>query len=144
MKSKLVLRIAVVSEWALFASVLVASSLLANALPVELTSYLDAEASSALSSTEGAIAVVMLVLFPVYVAAAIGLFLLKNWARWTYVFCLLLLYPLTAFLGPVVEHGVVSVLDELVVLCQGLIVGIAFFSNAIDDRVSPPQSEVEI
>ena len=142
MKSRYVLRVAVICEWILFASVLVASSMLADALPAELKSFIEADASSALSPREGAIALVLLAVFPVYVGSAIGLFLLKSWARWTYASCLLLLYPLTALLGPVVEHGVVSVLDELVVLCQGLIIGIAFFSDAIETRTIPKSESI--
>jgi len=119
---------------------LIATFALEGSLPPLLQEYLEWEANRPLIPSDIVFAAVALVSIPLCLVASIGLFFFKNWARWLYLACSLLIYSMSFFTGPTVEHGIAGVLDDLSVLLEGLILGLAFFGNVIpktNSKVNP-------
>lgn len=68
------------------------------------------------------------------IAASIGLLLLKRWAAWLFLLTTAVAYTLMAFLGPTVEHGVTSAVNGAFSVVTGVILGLAFFTDALPAR----------
>jgi uncharacterized membrane protein len=69
-------------------------------LPIELSSYVEAQANAELTTIEMTAAIIGLALFGVLIVATIGLYFFKKWSRGLFVLTnvgFLLLHP---FLGP--------------------------------------------
>jgi hypothetical protein len=84
-----------------------------------------------LKTLELAVLVIMVPMMLVLLVSSFGLFFLKNWARWLYLWTTIASYIVLPYLGPTVEHGLVGAVDDLSVLLSGAILGIAFFGNVI-------------
>jgi len=129
--TKTVLRVAVVAEWVFGIVVIILSVVLEAFLPEPLQDYVAWTVEQDISLGEILVFLITVPLLLVYLVSSVGLFLLKNWARWLYlwttvVFCFL--YP---FFGPTVEHGIADAVDEVTVILSGVIIGIAFFGGVI-------------
>jgi hypothetical protein len=64
-------------------------------------------------------------------ASLVGLFLFQKWAAWLYL-AGAVLGSIFLLLEPNVESGVSAFFSDLDTLVGGIILGIAFFSNALD------------
>ena len=74
----------------------------------------------------------LLVVMLAGIIAAVGLLFLQRWAAWLYLFSIALGYCLLPFTGPVVEHGVASVVDDSSTIFTGMILALAFFTDALN------------
>jgi urea transporter len=99
-------------------------------LPKELVDWQAAQETE----EEGALLLGLVLIFPLiiaWVASLVGLFLFQKWAAWLYL-AGAVLGSIFLLLEPNVESGVSAFFSELDTLAGGIILGIAFFSNALD------------
>jgi hypothetical protein len=99
-------------------------------LPKELADWQAAQETE----EEGALLLGLVLIFPLiiaWVASLVGLFLFQKWAAWLYL-AGAVLGSIFLLLDPRVESGVAAFFSDLDTLAGGLILGIAFFSNALD------------
>jgi hypothetical protein len=141
MRSATVLRICVVLEWVFLGVAIALSFLLESSLPAPLRDWLAAEAEADLAPQEVALLIVMIPLLLSALVGSIGLLFLKRWGAWLYLISTIIGYALFPFTGPTVEHAVADAFDEVAILLSGLIIGLAFFSDALrvrKDEAPPP------
>ncbi len=134
MQAKTALRIALIAQVVVLFLGLAAHFLLQDQLPPPLAEYLAQEDRR--EPTVGELALLALVLpaLGAHFVAIVGLYLLQPWARWVYLFVLVLFVPVGLMLGPTVEHVVQTALAELEYTLSGLVLGIAFFSDLFQGR----------
>ncbi len=99
-------------------------------LPKELADWQAAQEPA----EEGAVLLAFVLISPLviaWVASLVGLFLFQKWAAWLY-FAITVLGSVFMLLDPTVESGIASFFSYLEAHVGGAILGIAFFSNALD------------
>jgi hypothetical protein len=140
MTATFALRTAIVFEWLFGLSTIILSITLERFLPDPLREYLAVEAESVPSLAEFLILPLAIVMLLVLIASSIGLLLLQRWARWGYLASMALSCVLMPFLGPHVEHALTEAFDMASMILSGVVIGLAFFTNAIPERkhASPP------
>lgn len=98
-------------------------------LPKELADWKAAQ-----ETDEGAMLVGLLLISPLLIAMAaslVGLFLYQKWAAWLFL-AITVLCAMLILLEPTVESGISSFFTDLDTTLGGVILGIAFFSNALE------------
>ncbi len=128
--ARLTLRASVLVSAFLFLVILALALAGKGLLPKELADW--KKANDDLS--DGGLIAQALVLIPLLFAWAgslVGLFLFKKWAAWMYL-ALTVLGTLFALFNPTVESGLASFVGEWETLLSGFILGIAFFSSALE------------
>jgi len=133
MRAATALRICIVLVWAMVIIGVPISIKLESKLPIQLQIWLQDEYAREISTGEAIASIAGIVLIIVMVVASVGLFRLRRWGAWLYLGCSVAMIPFYAFLGPTVEHALVSVFDELVTIAECIMIGIAFFSDALRD-----------
>jgi urea transporter len=99
-------------------------------LPKELADWQAAQETE----EEGALLLGLVLIFPLiiaWVASLVGLFLFQKWAAWLYL-AGAVLGSIFLLLEPNVESGVSAFFSDLDTLVGGIILGIAFFSSALE------------
>lgn len=133
---KRALRMAIVAEWLLTLLTVVLSKILDGRLPEPLLLWVQQQAQADLSSFGTIAVVIMIPAFIMSLVGTVGLFLFKPWARWLYLLSYVIGYICLTFLGPTVEHAVANAIADTSALMSGVVVGIAFFSAALNDDAS--------
>lgn len=100
-----------------------------DSLPVLLQDYLVWEEEQELTMFDSLFLLISLPIIAMYLAALVGLLFFKAWAKNLYVFSALVMMIVTAFLGPTVEHAVVTAIGSIDSALFGLTVGFLYFSN---------------
>jgi len=136
MTAKLALRTAIVFEWLFGLAMIVLSFALERFLPEALREYVALDAESPIAIGELLLLPLAILLLIATLASSIGLLLLQRWARWSYLASVVLGCVITPFLGPTVEHSLTDTFDRIATTLSGLVIGIAFFSDAIPERKS--------
>jgi hypothetical protein len=80
--------------------------------------------------------VLVMPLIAALIASLVGLFMLKKWAAWLYL-VLILLGSLLMLIEPSVESGLSAFFSDLDTVLGGVILGIAFFSSALEPDQVP-------
>ena len=99
-------------------------------LPKELADWQAAQETE----EDGALLLGLVLIFPLiiaWVASSVGLFLFQKWAAWLYL-AFAVLGSIFLLLEPNVESGVAAFFSYLDALAGGIILGIAFFSKALE------------
>jgi len=76
-----------------------------------------------------------IIIFVSWLVALVGLFRLKRWARWVFLFSVLSGYAYMPFSGPTVAHGLASAADGIFAILSGVTLGLAFFTEALPPRL---------
>ncbi len=126
------LRIALLAEWGLIIATIASSFLLESALPSPLRQYVQAESERDLALADLPIALGGILILISTIATTIGLFLFQRWARPFYLVTTLASFGIILLAGPSVEHAVSETLGELAVLVSGVILGMIYFTNALE------------
>ena len=133
--SRLALRILILASAFFFFVGLVIVMAGDSFLPKELADWQAAQETE----EDGALLLGLVLIFPLiiaWVASSVGLFLFQKWAAWLYL-AFAVLGSIFLLLEPNVESGVSAFFSYLDALAGGIILGIAFFSNALEpDQVS--------
>lgn len=137
MRVSTVLRICVLSEWVLVGISITLSLFLESHLPTPLQEWLTTEAEQDLQPYEAFLLGGGFLLLLFALAGSVGLLFLKRWGAWLYLLSLVIGYLLFPFMGPTVEHGLADAVDELSVMLSGLVLGLAFFSDALPGKRQP-------
>lgn len=137
MRVSTVLRICVLSEWVLVGISITLSLFLESHLPPPLQEWLTTEAEQDSQPYEAFLLAGGFLLLLFALAGSVGLLFLKRWGAWLYLLSLVIGYLLFPFFGPTVEHGLADAVDELTVMLSGLILGLAFFSDALPAKQKP-------
>ena len=124
--ARTVLRGSIIAQWMLLIISAFLLDYFGNSLPPELHYFLKNSDSKIPLILEGN------PLLIVHFIASIGLLHLKYWARW--VFLCSFLVTLTIPLGPVVQHPIEALIESLVIISNGLIIGISLFGGIIQKR----------
>jgi hypothetical protein len=128
--SRLALRILVLASAFFFFVGLVIGMAGDSFLPKELADWQAAQETD----EEGALLLGLVLIFPLiiaWVASSVGLFLFQKWAAWLYLASAVLGSALM-LLEPNVESGVAAFFSGLDTLAGGVILGIAFFTDALE------------
>ena len=128
--SRLALRILILASAFFFFVGLVIVMAGDSFLPKELTDWQAAQETD----EDGALLLGLVLIFPLiiaWVASMVGLFLFQKWAAWLYL-AGAVLGSIFLLLEPNVESGVAAFFSDLDTLAGGIILGIAFFSNALE------------
>ena len=128
--SRLALRILVLASAFFFFVGLVIGLAGDSFLPKELADWQAAQETD----EEGALLLGLVLIFPLiiaWVASMVGLFLFQKWAAWLYL-AGAVLGSIFLLLEPNVESGVSAFFSGLDTLAEGIILGIAFFSGALE------------
>ena len=131
MQAARVLRVCVVANWILLVAMVVLSFVLESHLPDPLRDWVAAESEKDFTPKELILLGLAVPWFGFYVVGGFGLFLLKRWGAWLFLASLIGLWIPVPFFGPTVEHAVPYALYEASVMITGLIIGLAFFSDAL-------------
>ncbi len=131
MTSRMALRVAIVTLWLSVALSVAVSFSLESDLPVLLQEYLLWDLEREWTRFEFALILVETVVVVVSLVGSVGLFMLRIWGRNLFVLSVLALTVLTPFTGPTVQHGIQSVFSDIESLCDGLVLAIVFFTDAI-------------
>ena len=128
--SRLALRILILASAFFFFVGLVIVMAGDSFLPKELADWQAAQETE----EDGALLLGLVLIFPLiiaWVASSVGLFLFQKWAAWLYL-AFAVLGSIFLLLEPNVESGVSAFFSYLDALAGGIILGIAFFSNALE------------
>jgi len=99
-------------------------------LPKELADWQAAQQAE----EQGALILGFILILPLIaalLASLVGLFLFKKWAAWLYL-AITVLGSVFMLLEPTVESGVAAFFTYLEAHVSGVILGVAFFSNALE------------
>ena len=88
----------------------------------------------------GALITGMVALLVTTLGAIIGLLKLKMWGAWLYLISIVLVLPLYFAFGYTINHPIVQIYTEIYGIIHGMIIGLAFFSDAIPRRNGKPAS----
>jgi hypothetical protein len=149
MKTKNILRIAIVSEWIFIVLSIVFASLLEDTLPNLLREWIRQENEADITNADIIITSLLAIPFLIlYFVGSIGLLFLQNWAKWLYLIPLISrnLIPLIALtfgrfiLGPSVENGIEEVFEDLSGICSGIVLALVVFTDVLNNKAeqSPP------
>jgi hypothetical protein len=147
MNAKLALRIAIVCEWVLVAVGAALSFTLEDTLPIQLREYLEWEANQDLTALDLGLGATFSALFIAYLGSSLSLFLLRRWARWMYLACVIGIYILMPLAGPTVEHGLADTVDGVSEVLSGVIIALIFFTNVLSadkrtaERINPTNGQ---
>lgn len=128
--SRLALRILILASAFFFFVGLVIVMAGDSFLPKELADWQAAQETE----EDGALLLGLVLIFPLiiaWVASSVGLFLFQKWAAWLYL-AFAVLGSIFLLLEPNVESGVSAFFSYLDALAGGIILGIAFFSKALE------------
>jgi uncharacterized membrane protein YcgQ (UPF0703/DUF1980 family) len=103
-------------------------------LPIKLQMYLANELEM-LSLFQTLVLIVLLIVMIFYLVSVVGLIFTKLWARKLFIVTTFIIFPLSLFIGPVVEHAITYTLDQLVTLIQGMIFGLLLFTSTYQDSI---------
>lgn len=131
MKSSTMLRWCLALELVFILVGVALSSALESSLPEPLAAWLQAESERDLTSGEIALFAVFVPLILTAIAATVGLFCLRRWAAWLYLFTCLLGVVLMPLTGPTVEHAIPDAFDEAALVLSGMVVALAFFTDSL-------------
>ena len=124
--ARTVLRGSIIAQWILLIISAFLLDYFSNSLPPELHYFLNNSDSEVPLILEGN------PLLIVHFIASIGLLYLKYWARW--VFLCSFVVTLTIPLSPVVQHPIEALIESLIIISNGLIIGISLFGGIIQKR----------
>jgi len=103
-------------------------------LPKELADWQAAQQAAQQAEDEGALILGFILILPVIaalLASLVGLFLFKKWAAWLYL-AITVIGSVFMLLEPTVESGVAAFFTYLEAHVSGVILGVAFFSSALE------------
>ncbi|MES2477323.1 MAG: hypothetical protein V4640_16170 [Verrucomicrobiota bacterium] len=136
MNASKILKLAVIAEIALIPLGIAVSYWADRFLPEEALALVENQ-SLAFSTEEPMSSSTILILaasipmLGVWIASWVGLFKLKRWGAWLYLISTLSALPLYLLFGIDVRHPIDQIFDSIYGFIPGLIIGLAFFSNAI-------------
>ncbi len=142
MHPRLALRIALIAEFLCVIVSIAFSFTLQDALPPLLAEWLAQEDARDPTADEVLLGFVFVPILVGYLVAMVGLFLLQPWARWVYLGITVVVIPLSLLLGPTVQHALEATADGLATTLGGIVIGIAFFSGALERPPGGPEGEL--
>jgi nitrate reductase NapE component len=134
MRSTTLLRFFVLLEWAFLLISMKLSFALEHTLPEPLRDWIAADTDAEVSKADLIILFSIVPLLASALVGAIGLLFLKRWAAWVYLVSMVLGYLIVPFTGPSVEHAIAYAVDEVSVVFSGMVIALAFFSDALDPK----------
>ena len=143
MKTHTLLRICVPLLWAILVADVVSTALLHDRLPPQFRDWHAAEVGQGTSASGMLVNVLGAIVILSGAVASVGLFRLRRWAAWLYLFSVILGYALMPFSGPVVAHGLNGALSGAFGLVSGMVLALTFFTDTLNSRlraepVAPP------
>ena len=125
-----IIRLLVLLELALLLLSLFATFRLESYLHPLLQEYLALQELSAPTTQDSIILWVGIPFVLAHIVSVVGLLFVKIWAKYLYLFVIVVEHMLTPFVGPFVEHGLTTAISNLGVLLQGAILAMLFFSSS--------------
>lgn len=138
MRASTLLRVFVGLELTAAAASVFALLWLEDKLPIVLQRWLLEEYDREWTALEWGATIVGVVALVVWIVSCVGLLMLRKWAARGYFFSVVLLLLINLLLPPRVEHQVAAGLGDLTLILAGIVIGLAFWSDAL----KPPQSDV--
>jgi hypothetical protein len=139
MKHKTVLNYCLATEWICIVAGVLASFALEAHLPQPLQAWLAQEAETPLGVEDNVMLVACFPLIISMVVASVGLFAGRKWAAWVYLVTSVLGILVMTLTGPTVAHAIPDTLDDISVAMSGMVIALAFFTDALE-KVAEPSS----
>lgn len=133
------LRLCVVFEWVFLALGIGLSFMLASRLPEPLREWLASDRERDPATRDFLALALFIPASLCWLAGSVGLLFLKRWAARLYLGAILVLIPLDCLFGPTVEHAVTMLYFNVSLVLSGLVLGLAFFSPALQPPPSTPE-----
>ena len=128
------IRIGVVLSWIFGIISIISRILLQDSLPTSLQAWLIADSERGMETFEAVILPFGIVAIFSFIVASIGLFMLKRWGSRLYLISYAVMIFLSFFTGPSVEHSLPASLWEIADILIGMVLGLAFFSDALNPK----------
>lgn len=87
------------------------------------------------------LAITLIGLVSIWIGSVVGLLLFKNWGRILTVTTLIISFPCITLLGPVIEHGLESAINDLLSVCSGIILASMYFQPISAEFNKPSNSK---
>ncbi len=105
-------------------------------LPSLLVRFLEQEMERDNTNMELAVTFITIPVLLAHIASLIGVLFNKLWSRSILLYSSVLLFLLTPFLGPYVDHGISATLDSLTSLLLGALLSLLFFGQSSFNKAS--------
>ena len=135
MNPKTALRAALIAEIVLIVGVVISSVTMDRLLPAALQDYNDQVFDNPSIVVMLMIGALLIVFFFCWLIGIVGLFCQQRWGAWVFLGYLIAGLLFTPLLGHEVSHFVTAAIENGVMLLDGLIVGLAFFSTALQQQL---------
>jgi len=130
MDSTKYIRICATAYLALGVVYLVASIALESSLPPLLQDYLRAEDAREPTAIERFLFVGVMPVLLANTVALLGLVFLKRWAKKIFLYSTIVLWVLSLFIGPTVDHAIPALLNGAATLILGVLLWLLYFTNS--------------
>jgi hypothetical protein len=100
-------------------------------LPEPLAEWLAAQSTGDFEFTDALTILFLGAGVMLFFISMVGLFFYQRWAAWMMV-AVLALFSLQLLFSPTIEPGILSYLGSLSDILTGLVLGLAFFTDALD------------
>jgi hypothetical protein len=131
-KLRIVLRVVLLALFAVIVLSVALSFFSDKLLPVELADWHHQNAAAELRLADIAGLLFWLAGLGLLLISMIGLFCYQRWAAWMFL-GVILLFSLQVLFSPTVEPGLLSYLGGWSDVLTGLVLGLAFFSDALNE-----------
>jgi hypothetical protein len=133
MNRLLIFRALIILEWFLIIPEVGLSLMLEGLLPEDLQYWLIRDAERELDPAEMLFALIFIPLLVLGLVGSVGLFFQQKWGVWIYLGTYAFMFCLYPFIGPTVEHALVSTISYVGWMISGVILGMIFFTNVVLD-----------
>lgn len=120
-------------ELALIAIIIVSMFFTEALLPIELQEYIAMDAEVAPTTMQLIALFVLLIVALVNLVSMIGLLAIKVWARKAYIYSTILVFPVSLFIGPHIDHAIDYTLDQVSVLILGMILSLLIYGGSYQE-----------
>jgi hypothetical protein len=130
-KARIVLRFCLVALFAVIALSIGLAFVAVKLLPEPLAEWLAAQSTGDFEFTDALTILFLGAGVMLFFISMVGLFFYQRWAAWMMV-AVLALFSLQLLFSPTIEPGILSYLGSLSDILTGLVLGLAFFTDALD------------
>lgn len=134
---RLALRLAIVAEWVFVVLTIIGSFVFERWLPQPLQDWVAAETNRTMTALEIASMVIGMGSMLLWLVGSIALMCLKKWGAWLFLASHVVGSFSTVVSNASVSHPFTGLCDDWAMLLWGVVLGIAFFSSALESPRAP-------
>jgi len=128
------MRICIGLSWVIGITSIILSFVLQDRLPEGLQAWLNEDFERDMEAYEAVILSISFAAILSWIVASVGLFMLQRWGAILFLISWAVFLILNPFTGPVVEHPLSATLWAIADILTGVVLGLAFFSDALGPK----------